>query len=282
MTKVTNWFKKNNGQLISHILIFILLVMVIYPLILLVMKSFKTITEEQLDPFAFPKKLCFDNYEYAWAVIRYNFENSIFVTCMTTVLVVILAAMTAFAFERFNFPFKEQLYIAIMALMMIPGVLTITSKYKLINQLGLMDNMWGVILPTVAGGLPMSIILLRTSIKEISKEMFEAAEMDGAHNVRIFIQIVIPMIKPIIAALVIMQFVATWNDYLWPRLVLTSSINQTIPVRLVAFSDDYYNATGGYGAAFAGYVISSIPLIVIFAVASKQFISGMTSGAFKM
>lgn len=282
MKKVISWFKKNNGQLISHILILLLLIMVIYPLVLLLMKSFKTITEEQMDPFAFPKKICFDNYEYAWAVIRYNFENSLFVTCMTTFLIVILAAMTAFAFERFNFPLKEQLYVAIMALMMIPGVLTITSKYKFINQIGLMDNMWGVILPTVAGGLPMSIILLRTSIKDISKEMFEAAEMDGARNLRIFIQIVIPMIKPIISALIIMQFVATWNDYLWPRLVLTSSINQTIPVRLVAFSDDYYNTTGGYGAAFAGYVISSLPLIIIFAVASKQFINGMTSGAFKM
>lgn len=282
MKKVISWFKKNNGQLISHILILLLLIMVIYPLVLLLMKSFKTITEEQMDPFAFPKKICFDNYEYAWAVIRYNFENSLFVTCMTTFLIVILAAMTAFAFERFNFPLKEQLYVAIMALMMIPGVLTITSKYKFINQIGLMDNMWGVILPTVAGGLPMSIILLRTSIKDISKEMFEAAEMDGARNLRIFIQIVIPMIKPIISALIIMQSVATWNDYLWPRLVLTSSINQTIPVRLVAFSDDYYNTTGGYGAAFAGYVISSLPLIIIFAVASKQFINGMTSGAFKM
>lgn len=282
MKKSSIWFKKNGLQLLSHLLILILLIMVIYPLFLLMMKSLKTPSQDQMYPFALPSELCFDNYKYAWAIVRYNFENSLFVTIVSTLLIVIISAMTAFAFEKFIFPCKEILYIAIMALMMIPSVLTITSKYKLINDMHLIDNLWGVILPTVAGGIPMSVVLLRTSIKGISKEMFEAAEMDGAKNMRIFFQIVIPMVKPIISALIIMQFVSIWNDYLWPKLVLLSSINQTIPVRLVAFTEEYYRANSAYGAPFAGYVISSIPLIVIFAVASKQFISGMTSGAFKM
>ncbi len=282
MNKVGVFLKKHTGQFFSHLIILILLFMVIYPLFILVMKSFKTITEEQLAPFALPRKLFLENYEFAWENVRISFENSLFVSIMTTILIVLFSLMTAFAFERFKFPLKEVLYILIMAIMMIPGVLTITSKFKLINQLGLYDNMWGVILPTVAGGLPMSIILMRTSIKGISKEMYEAAEMDGAKNIRIFFQIVIPLVKPIIAAIVIMQFVATWNDYLWPKLVLNSDVNQTIPVRLVAFTADYYRDNSAYGAPFAGYVISSIPLIIIFAVASKQFISGMTSGAFKI
>lgn len=282
MKRFIVFFKKNIGQIISHLVIIALLLMVIYPLFLLIIKSFKTISEDQTNPFAMPTSFYLENFQYAWEIVRYNFENSLFVTGMTTIIVIVVSGLCAFAFERFNFPGKEILYLTIIALMMVPGVLTITSKYKLINDIGLMNNMWGVILPTAAGALPMSIMLLRTSISGISKEMFEAAEMDGAKNLRIFFQIVLPMVKPIVSALVIMQFVGTWNDYLWPKLVLTSDINQTIPVRLVTFTKDYYAMTGGYGAPYAGYVISSIPLIVIFLVASKQFINGMTSGAFKM
>lgn len=282
MTKTLKWFKKNYGQIISHVLILLLLLMVIYPLFLMIIKSFKTVSEEQTHPFAMPSRFYLENYKYAWQIVNDNFENSLFVTTVTTALIVFFSALAAFAFERFKFPGKEIIYIAIIALMMVPSVLTITSRYKLVGNLNLIDNMWGVILPTVAGGLPMSIMLLRTSIKGISKEMFEAAEIDGARDFRIFLQIVVPMVKPIISALIIMQFVATWNDYLWPKLILLSDVNQTIPVRLVSFTKEYYDMTNGYGAAFAGYVISSIPLIVIFLVASKQFISGLTSGAFKM
>ena len=270
------------GQFFLHMTLVILLIFVLFPLLLLIMKSFKTNTQEQMAPFAFPNPITFENYSYAWLIIKNYFLNSLILTVSITALIVILAAATAFAFVRYNFPAKEVLFMVMLSLMMIPGMLTIISQYALGYTLNIVDNYWGVILPSVAGSIPFSVFLLRTFFRGLSREFFEAAEIDGANNLHIFFVIVIPLSRAIIATLVITTFISQWNDYLWPLLVLQKEQLKTIPIGLVAWSESYNKLTGGWGPPFAGYVISSLPLIVIFSLASKQFIQGLTSGAFKM
>lgn len=279
---IYSFIRKNRNQFLIGIALIILVVLVLSPLYFLIIKSFKTITQEQSNPFGFPSPFTLENYIYAWVVVKPYMINSLEISITCTLGTVFVSSLAAFAFIRFKFPYKDTIFLSILALLMIPGVLTLISRYELVNNMNLINNKFGVILPAIAGGLPFCIFLLKTFFEGIPKELFEAAEIDGASNMGVYLKIVLPSSKPIISALVIMQFVGHWNDYLWPSLVLLKEDLQTIPVGLVQFTKDYSIMTGGYGAPFASYIITSIPLLIIFVASSKQFIDGLTSGAFKM
>lgn len=279
---VYKFIKKNYGQIIMLIMLVSLMIMTLYPLYLMLVKSFKTITQEQNNPFGFPDPFTFENYNYAWIIVKPYMINSLVITISITFSTIFISSLAAFGFIRYNFPFKNTIFLSILSLMMIPGILTLISRYELVNDFNLINTRLGVILPSIAGSLPFSIFLLKTFFNGVSKELFEAAEIDGATDFDIYFRIVLPLSKPIISALMIMQFIGSWNDYLWPSLVLINEDLHTLPVGLVRFTKNYYLMTGGYGAPFASYIISSIPLVILFALTSKQFIKGLTSGAFKM
>lgn len=274
--------KKYYGQIIVIIVIMILLYLSFYPLYMLVIKSFKTISNDQSDPFGFPSQFAFDNYQYAWIVMKPYLINSLFVSSVITFGIVFIASLAAFAFVKFNFPYKNTIFYMIISLMMIPGIVTIASQYELVNKLSLVNSYWGVILPAISGSLPFGIFLLRTSFSSVSTELLDAAEIDGATNFQVYANVMLPISKPLIWTLVITAYIGAWNDYLWPSIVLLEEKKQTLPIALVRFTESYFGMTGGYGAPFAAYVISSLPLIIVFLLASKQFISGLTSGSIKM
>jgi ABC-type glycerol-3-phosphate transport system permease component len=282
MKKIMKFIKKNYLDIIAIIIILVLLLLSFYPLYMLFIKSFKSISDDQSNPFGFPKEWQLSNYDYAWTVMKPYLANSLFITIIQTTGIVSIGSLGAFAFVRFKMPFKKVIFYAIISLMMIPGIVTLTSQYELINKLKLINNPWGVILPSIAGMLPFSIFLLRTSFSSVSSEMIDAATIDGASDFQVFRHIMIPISKPIIWTLIITSFISGWNDYIWPSLVLLKDKYHTLPIALVRFTKSYYNMTGGYGAPFAAYVLSSLPLIIIFLVASKQFIQGLTSGSIKM
>ena len=252
---------------------------------LMVIKSFKSITQDQLSPYtltAIDFATAYQNYELAWLAIKQYIFNSFVITIVQTAGCLLVPIITAYAFVRFRFPAKNVLFMAILALMMIPGTLTLTSSYVIIVKLGLLNDFLGIILPGIAGSIPMSLFLLRSFFGGISKEFFDAGEIDGASDAVMLFKIMIPLSMPIISVLAINSFMGSWNDYVMPSLVLLKDEMQTISVALVSFTDQYYSMTGAYSVAFAGYVIASIPLIILFSVGSKQFIAGISSGAFKM
>jgi ABC-type glycerol-3-phosphate transport system permease component len=249
---------------------------------MLVIKSFKTISDDQTNPFGFPEVWSIENYQYAWVVIRKYMINSLIITFAQTFGVVFIGSLGAFAFVKFNFPFKNVIFYMIIAILMIPGIVTLTSQYELVNNLGLINSYWGVILPAVAGTIPFAIFLLRTSFTSVSSELIDAATIDGATDIQVYYHVMMPLSKPIVWTLIITTFITAWNDYLWPKIVLLEENLQTLPIALVSFTTSYYNMNGGYGAPFAAYVLSSLPLIILFMVASKQFINGLTSGSIKM
>ncbi|MFA5693174.1 MAG: carbohydrate ABC transporter permease [Acholeplasmataceae bacterium] len=274
--------KKNKGQILTWIMLIILILLSFYPFYLLIIKSFKTISDDQSNPFGFPKTIAYENYEFAWEIIKPYLLNSFFITFTVSIGIVIVSSFAAYAFSKFEFPYKNVVFYSIISLMMIPGIVTLTSQYDLINKLGLINNHFGVILPSIAGSLPFGIFLLKTSFDGVEKEVIESATIDGANSFQVYFHIMIPFSKPILWTLLITSAIGAWNDYLWPSLVLLKEDLQTLPVGLVRFTDWYYNMAGGYGAPFAAYVISSLPLLILFALASKQFISGLTSGSIKM
>ena len=279
---IMRYIKRYYVEIIVSIFIIALLFLSFYPLYMLVIKSFKTISDDQSNPFGFPKIWSLENYEYAWIVIKPYMYNSLFITITQTVGIVFIGSFTAFAFVRFDFPYKNTIFYMIISLLMIPGIVTLTSQYELVNKLGLVNSHWGVILPAISGSIPFATFLLRTSFSGVSSELLDAATIDGASDFQIYRNVMIPISKPIIWTLVITSFIGGWNDYLWPSLVLLDETLHTLPIALVNFTTSYYGMTGGYGAPFAAYVISSLPLLIVFLLASKQFIAGLTSGSIKM
>jgi len=283
--KKQGWLSRNIGQIFLHIALIILAFLVLYPIFLMLINSFKSKDYFAAEPFKIPfraNEIAFSNYELAWLQVADYIINSVVTTVGVTVILVAIATLTAYAFTRFEFPGKDILFLLMLSLMMIPGMLTLISQYSMVLDMGLENNYWGVILPSVSGSIPFAVFLFRTFFSSVPKELFEAAEIDGASQPRMLVSIMLPMSKAIVATLIIQTVFNTWNDYLWPLLIYRADIMKTIPIGLVSYTDTVYNALRSYGPAFAAYVIGSIPLVIVFSVASKQFIAGLTSGAFKM
>lgn len=276
------FFKDNWGQVLIVIALIALAAMVLYPMVVLILRSIRDWISDYVDPFAMPKTFTFENYEVMWEYLKGSFFNSLFTAIMVTLGSVILSSMTAFAFVRYRFPLKNVLFYAIIGLMMIPGLLTLISRYQEVQSMHLVGSLWGIILPGVAGGISGGFLLLFTFFKGLPHDLFEAMEVDGANDFSIYLKMVLPLSKPILSTIIIQSFVGEWNDYLWAYLITNGNEDlYTLPVYLNALSDSLVES-GQTSIILAGYVISAIPLVLIFIVASKQFIEGLTSGAFKM
>jgi len=281
-TRFSVWFSKNWGQVLAILALLIFAFSVLLPVIILLYRSIKTVAADLEDPYAVSQTVQFENFRYAWDILRTGFLNSAITTVCVTLGVVILASILAYGFIRFSFPGKKFLYFFIIALMMIPGILTLLSRYQLVQQLGMSSTLTGIIVPGIAGYIPASFMLIFTFFAGLPKDLFEAADIDGASDFSIYWNVVVPLSKPILTTIAIQTFVGEWNDYLWAKLIIGTNENlYTLPVLMTStFTDEFVSFYGPY--AFAGYIMSALPLVLVFIVASKQFIEGLTSGAFKM
>lgn len=266
-----------------HFAVWVLLLLVMLPIWFLIVKSFKTPEQEINAPFAVTFPLNWENYRLAWLFVKGYIFNTVVIAVGQTAGVLLVCSMASFAFIRYNFPFKNALFIVILSFMMVPGILTLIPQYQLVlNVFNLKNTYSGVILPGITGAIPMGVFLLKTFFAGLPKDLFEAAELDGASRFRQYWTIALPLSVPILATLGIMQLLGAWNDLLWPQLILQEESMHTITIGLSPFTEAYYNDFLSLGVPFAGYVIVSLPLLIIFFFASRQFIRGLTSGAFKM
>lgn len=276
--RITRFKWPKASQILIGIFLVILVLQVLFPLFLLLFNSFKADTT---NPLNWPKDgFTFEGYALIWEYIKGNYMNSLIVTFSVSIGITVIGSLAGYGFAHFHFPFKNAIFILILSFMMVPGLLTLISRYDFIVRLGLNDNLLGVILPAITGSLPFAIFLTRTFFQGLPKEMYEAAKMDGIGELGQFLKITVPLSQPIIITLLIQTFVGQWNDYLWSRLVLQDESLQTLPVVLVSLTESLGEYS--YCVPFAGYVLSAIPLVVIFIFGNKKFIEGMTSGAFKM
>ena len=270
-------------QIIAHFAILVLMFFVMLPIYLLIIKSFKSPEQETAAPFSITFPFLWENYQLAWLFVKDYILNTVFIALMQTAGTLIVCSAASYAFVRYKFPFKNVLFLVILSFMMVPGILTLIPQYQMVlNVFNMKNNYFGVVLPSIAGAIPMGVFLLNTFFGGLPKDLFEAAELDGASRFRQYLVVALPLSVPILATLGIMQLLSAWNDLLWPQLILQDETMHTITIGLAPFTESYYNDFLSLGVPFAGYVIVSIPLLVIFFFASKQFIRGLTSGAFKM
>ena len=259
-------------------LVFILL-LVFLPIIYLLIFSFKNNAQIYANFWGMPNPWIFGNYVDGFNAIYRPIFNSIYISLASTAITVFTAALAGYAFARHRFPGKEPLYYSFLGLMMIPAILTLIPRYLLVKQMDIVDTPWVLILPWAAGDQAFGILLCRGFFATISEELFEAGRVDGATEIQLFAWLAAPLSLPILVTLSIVHTFRSYNDYIWPLITINSADLQVVTVALTQFNAGY--GIINYGPRFAGYLLASVPLLIMFLFGMRYFIRGMTAGALK-
>ena len=254
-------------------------VVTVYPFVWMLSSSFKQNSEIMaLEQHLLPQTFVLDNYVNMNAHFNFMrfFANSLLITLVVTVIVVYTSTLCGFVLSKYEFKGRKLLFGFVLSTMMIPWCVTIIPKYSMIQSFGWMDSYKAVIIPAMFSGFV--IFMMKQHISALPDEILEAARMDGANEFYIFHRIVLPMSKNGISSIAIFQFLWTWEDFLWPYLVINSEEKQLLAVGLKMFNGQY---STDYGALFAATAISIIPVLLIYLFFQKQFIAGIASSAVK-
>lgn len=279
--------KLSAGQVLSHIVIIGLLIMVLFPFYILIINSFKSPADILKDPLSFPgangTQVVTGAFKAAWPYISKYILNTFLVAFLEVFGVLLFASLAAYGFSRFKFKGKDTLFMVFLAFMMIPGILTLATQYSLVySTLNLKQTYAGVILPAIAGGMPVNIFLIKTFFDGIPADIYEAAEIDGASKLGSYFKIAIPLSTPILFTVGLSTLLGAWNDVIWARLILYGAED------LYTIGVGVFTVFGSTAAKipdtviYAGYCLASLPLLIAFFFTSKQFIKGLTDGAVKM
>ncbi|WP_217592094.1 carbohydrate ABC transporter permease [Cohnella sp. GbtcB17] len=270
-----------NFRQIGIIAILALLVfLTLVPILFMMISSLKSNAQILGNFWGMPSPARWGNYAEAFRVVWRYIVNTVGYAVAGSVCVMLLSSVSGYLFAKKTFPGKEMLFLMMLAIMMIPGILTLIPSYVLYENMGLTNTPWAIIVSSAAGGQIFGTFLCRTYMAGLPGELFEAARIDGATERRVFLQIVVPLSLPILATLFIMQSVGVYNDYIWPLLTIRDSNLQVISVGLTLFTKQF--GVTDLGTRFAAYAISSVPLLFIFSFGMKYYIQGMTQGALKM
>lgn len=267
---------------IRHITLAVLVFLSLFPIYYILVNAFKNKLQYAQDPWFFPAEPQWQNWGKAWEKLGDPIINSSFIAIVSVLGILILSALAAFAFAHIAFPGKNALFMLIFVLLLIPGFLTLIPLYLQIKKLNLSQTYWAVILPYIAGGQAFSIFVLRTFFTGLSKELIEAAKIDGASDMRVFRSIALPLSMPVLTSVGIINLVPIWNDYLLPQLVLDKA-HRTVTIALVSFQGSAQSHTApDFGALMASYALASVPLLILFSFLMRYYIEGLTAGSVKM
>ncbi len=230
--------------------------------------------------FAPPGDLTWKNYSDAW--IKGNFAelfvNSIVISTIKVPLGLVISAMAAYALARIKMGFGKTLLLFFLLGAMIPFQVMLAPLFSVVNSFGLIDTYVGVILPYLAFGVPFQVFILHGFFSAIPKELSEAALIDGASHFTTFWQIFLPVSLPVLAALLILDFVSTWNEFAMALVLLQDKHMWTLPLGLMSFQGQFSQL---YGQLNAAIVMTVIPAVIVYLIFQRYFISGLTSGAIK-
>jgi ABC-type glycerol-3-phosphate transport system permease component len=266
------------GQVFSYVFLIAIAFLTFLPFFLMITISFKTRAQFAVQPIWPTFPLHFSNYRFAWDQVIRPVINTTIVCVASIGGTLLIASLAAYAFARFRFPGSRVLFLAVVSMLMVPDVLLLVPRYVVTSQLHLLGSYLGLIVPYWSAGAIFAIFVLRTFFASVPGELIEAARMDGASYWTIFWRIMLPLSRPILATLAIIQLIRLWNDFIWPFLVISKKSQYTLALILKTFSSDFGTQ---WGLIMACYVMASLPLLLVFALASKQFIKGLTSGAIK-
>jgi len=253
---------------------------VLVPIIYMCFASFKTVPDFFGNPYGLPTEWAWTNYTRAWeeAHVSITLPNTIFVTALSVLGSTMLAALIAFGISRKEKPFAIGLYTLFVSGLLVPVHMVILPLFLLLKWLGLFGTLFALILPYIALGLPLGVLILGPIAATIPRDLISAAEVDGATQWQIFWRIVFPLLKPGIVSVAILNGVWMWNEFFIPLIVAFTPQSQTMPVGIVAFIGTYSTE---WGLVFASVVVATAPVIFAYLLITRQFQSGLTAGAVK-
>ncbi len=228
----------------------------------------------------FPRRWTIQNYVDVFAnpytPILQWFFNSVKISVTYVVLYLLITSLAAFGFSRLRFRGREILFWICMSSMMVPGVINMIPNYFIIFHLGLIDNMFAMVLPGLSG--VFGVFMLRQFMLGVPKEYDDAARIDGAGKLRIYYSIVLPLCLPALVTLALFSFQGNWNDYMWPLMVTNRPETRTLAAGLSTFIERYSHQ---YGKLMAGAIVSALPVLAVFLLGQKYFIRGISVGGIK-
>ena len=268
------------GRVLVYAVLSVFALVVLVPLVATVLGGFKTLGDLRVNPLGLPSTWVWSNYgdillsaDY-WVMLR----NSLVVAFLAVVFTILVASMAAFAFSQLRFFGSKFLLGYVVMGLMFPTATAILPLFILIRDLGLMDSHIGLVLPKVAGGISVAVVLFANYFRNLPGELFDAAFVDGCGYFRFYWEIVLPLSGPIIATVAIINFVASWNTYFLPMVLLSTPELFTWPLGLM----DYTDERGSDWQMICAFVtLTMLPMIVVFLAAQRHVISGLTSGAVK-
>ncbi len=264
-------------RILLHVVLVLVTVVMLTPLVWLVAAALKPTDDIFRYPF-FGPTVSIENFSKLFDQIPFMrfLMNSFFVTGATVMLQLFFASLGGFALAKYEFRAKKPIMVVMLATMMIPPQVMLAPLYELIFNIGLMDSFPGLIIPSVVSVFGM--FLFRQSMMQIPDELLQAGRIDGCSEFGLYWNIALPVSRPMIGAFCLVSFMATWNSFLWPQIILHNRQLFTLPIGLTQLVGTYQQE---YGVLMAGTLLSILPVVILFFVLQREFIAGLTAGAVK-
>lgn len=266
---------------LSRIVTGLCAITVIFPLIFIVLVSFKDNQEFYSNIWGLPDIWRWSNYSYAWTTgdIGKYAGNSVIVTLVAVFGSVILSASAGYALSKLRIPKAKLIISILLGLNFIPNVSVFIPLYRQLISMGLNKSLWMLIIPNLVWQIPFSIYIFKNFFDSIPSALLEASRMDGSSELRTFVQIILPNVLPAIATVMVFNFITIWGEYIWASVAASSTTAiQTLPVGLLYFRGEYGIQWGPFAAAIT---IIIMPLLAVFIYLQRYFIQGLTAGAVK-
>lgn len=271
----------NTGRWLSlglvNLIVWVAVVLSLYPIFVMVLNSFKPSNEINFNPVGWPQTFTFENYSGIITRGGSLYLNAILVALVTTVLSVLLAALAAFAFAKYQFKGRNLIFIMLMATMLVPGEVSIAPLYLMFANIDWINTYQVQIVPSIISVFGM--FMIRQYMLSIPDSLLDAARIDGANDLQVFWRVVVPVCVPVLSSLAILQFLGMWNSYLWPLIVANDPKVEPIMVFLPSLTDQSLGFLPSWGLIMAGCVLASVPVMLLFLFFQRSFISGVVVGA---
>ncbi len=252
----------------------------VFPLLWMMSSSLKTQSTVFSDMSLLVLKPCWQNYITAWVKGNFGiyFLNSVFYTIAIVGGIVLISSLAAYAFARLKFPFKNFLFILLLAPMMVPIPGGFVALYVLLNKMGLINTRIGYILPQINAGLAMSIFLLKSFFEKIPRDLEDSARIDGCSRLGIYWHICLPLARPALAIVIVYNVLYVWNEYLLAMLILSDKSLMPLTRGLMIFHGEHVTQ---YPVLMAGMCIATIPIVLLYLIMQKRIVEGIMAGAVK-
>jgi raffinose/stachyose/melibiose transport system permease protein len=272
--------EKIGGAIAWHGVMLVVCAFVLIPIVMVVLGSFKSVDQFFDKPYGLPDSFDFFNYRKAWdeADLQTALRNSAVATVVGVVVSTVLACLASYGLARFRFRGRLGIRMLFIGGLVVPVQLIILPIFIMFRQVGLLGGLWSLVLVYCVFGIPLGVLVLTGFFAVLPKDLEDAARIDGASHFQIFWRIMLPLTRPALAAVVILNGVWMWNDFFLGFILITQQDAMTLPVGIMAFRGTYSTE---WGLIFASVTISVVPVVAAYLLLSRQFIAGLTAGSVK-